>query len=62
MKLNVLVVRREAGKAVQLIVKERTAFVWLPKSMIGFEVYPGMRDFEIEIPDWLWRDRMEEVG
>lgn len=62
MKLNVLVVRREAGKSVQLIVKERLAFVWLPKSMLGVEVKPGDRDFEIEIPDWLWRDRMEDVG
>jgi hypothetical protein len=61
MKLNVLVVRREAGKAVQLIVKERLAFVWIPKSMLP-DVEPGMRDFEVEIPDWLWRDRMEEVG
>ncbi len=61
MTLNVLVVRQEREKAVQVIVKECLPFLWLPVSQLKQDLRAGDRDIEVEIPDWLWKAKKQEL-
>lgn len=60
MKLNVLVVRQETDKAVQVIVAECLPFLWLPKSQLDGEIHAGDRNFTLNIPDWLWEQKIKQ--
>ena len=58
MRVTVLIVRQEREKAVQVICAECLPFLWLPRSQIETELHAGDRDVVIEVPDWLWNQKI----
>ena len=62
MRLTILVVRQDRERAVQVIAKGITPFLWLPRSQIEpSDIRAGDRNITITVADWLYDQKMEEI-